>query len=174
MMKKDNSTNIFIVEDNNVFTMALKADIENTFSNIPLKIHSYETGEACMAQFKIENPDVVILDYHLNSKFPDAADGIKVLNWIKKENKNTNVIMLTGEDHIDIALKSLHHGASDYVVKTETKFKKINYSLSNIFKIIEAEAEAKKYKLMSVIFISGIIVIIGAIIVLQIFAPSLL
>ena len=96
-----------------------------------------------MEKFKEKKPKVVILDYNLSCEYPNAADGLKVLDWIKKENSETNVIMLTSDDHIDIAVKSFKHGASDYVVKTETKFKKINYSLSNLFKMMEAKSEAR-------------------------------
>lgn len=124
----------------------MKDDIEISFSDKSIKTQLYETGEACMEKFKKEKPQVVILDYNLSSKYPDAANGIKVLEWIKKENKETFVIMLTSNDHIDIAIKSFHHGASDYVVKTETQFMKINYSLNNFFKIMEAKSDSIKYK----------------------------
>lgn len=102
-MKKTNQKTIFIVEDNKVFTLALKADIESAFKNMPINIQSFETGEECMEKFKDENPQIVILDYNLNSQYPDAVDGIKVLDWIKKSNSETNVIMLTGDDSLDIA-----------------------------------------------------------------------
>lgn len=165
--------NIFIVEDNKVFAMALKADIETAFANMPIKIQSFETGEACMAKFKEEKPPVVILDYHLNGTNPDAADGIKILDWIKKENTATNVIMLTADDKIEIALKSFHHGASDYVVKTETKFKKINYSLLNIFNMMSAKSEVRKYKRWLIVLFLCIGLLVGGVITVQVLHPSL-
>src|SRR4051812_42625427 len=108
-MSKKNQTRIFIVEDNEVFRLALKGDIETAFPNKEIDIHSFETGELCMLEFKKEKPQVVILDYNLNSKHTDAANGINVLDWIKKEDKETNVIMLTSQDNIEIALKSFKH-----------------------------------------------------------------
>ena len=173
-MSKENQTNIFIVEDNNVFTLALKADIETTFKNRSIKISSFETGEACMEQFKNEKADVVILDYNLNSQIPDAANGIKVLDWIKKESPDSSVIMLTSEDSVDIASKSFKHGASDYVVKTETKFRKINYSLANLFKVIEAKNEAKKYKRMMFTVFAWIVALLVTITIIKIVNPTLL
>lgn len=165
--------NLFIIEDNNVFNQALKADIENTFANIPVNVHSFENGESCMKEFLILNPEIVILDYNLNSKQPDAVNGIKVLDWIKSKNPHTNVIMLTSEDDLDIALKSFHHGASDYIVKTETKFKKINYSLFNLFKIIESRVEAKWYKIVSITMAISIVIITAAVVLLQFINPDL-
>ena len=160
--------NIFIVDDNKIFTLALKADIENAFLDMPVEVQIFETGEKCMEIFKDEKPQVVILDYHLNSKYPDAADGIAVLDWIKKENHETNVIMLTVDDDMDIALQSFHHGAFDYVTKTETQFRKINFSLSNLFKVMEAKSYAKRYKHIVIGIFICIALLAGAVIAVQI------
>ncbi len=172
-MSKSNQINVFIVEDNELFRLTLKSEIESTFIKMPIKIHSFGTGEDCMKKFKEERPQVVVLDYNLNSKQADAANGIKVLDWIKKENPETNVIMLTGEDNLEIALKAFKHGASDYVVKTETKFRKINYSLFNIFRTIEAKKEARSYKKLSVLLFFCLALLVGFLIAIQVFGPSL-
>jgi len=172
MSKKQ--TTIFIVEDNRVFRLALKADIEVAFANMPIKIHLFETGESCMQEIKKEKPQIVILDYNLNSTVPNAADGIKILDWIKRESYETKVIMLTADDHIDIALKAFHHGASDYVVKTDTKFSKINYSLFNLIKMMEATNEAKKYKYLSGVLMLCAGILLGSIVAIQLVNPSVL
>lgn len=165
-MKK--SINIFIVDDNKVFSLALKADIESVFENIPIKVYLFETGEKCMRRFLQVMPEFVILDYYLNSKDEAADNGIKILDWIKKENNETNVILLTSDDHIDIALESFKHGASDYIVKTETQFQKINYSLLNFFKIREEKSYAKRYKWMLVALFFGIGIMVTALIAFQV------
>lgn len=144
-METNNSITIYIVEDNKLFAFALKEDIEIAFENMPVKIKTFETGETCMVKFREENPQVVILDYSLNTKHPDAANGIEVLDDMKKVNPETYVIMLTSNDQLDIAIKSFKHGACDYVVKTDTKFQKIIFSLHNIFKIMEAKNDSEKY-----------------------------
>ena len=173
-MNTKNQINIFIVEDNKVFTLALKADIETSFANKLIKIHLFERGESCMKKFKEVKPQVVILDYHLNGKYPNAADGIQILDWIKKENPSTSVIMLTCDDNIEIASTSFKHGASDYVVKTETQFRKVNYSLLNLFKMVEANNEMRKYRHAIVLFVGLIALLIIGVIAIQIFDPSLI
>lgn len=164
-----NQINIFIVDDNKVFSLALKADIENIFKNMFIKVYLFETGEKCMRRFLQVMPEFVILDYYLDSKDMAADNGIKILDWIKKENAETNVIMLTSDDHIDIALESFKHGASDYIVKTETQFKKINYSLLNLFKLMEEKSYAKNYKWLIVALFLGIGMLITGIVVYQLF-----
>lgn len=163
-----NQINIFIVEDNKVFMLTLKADIESTFIEMPICIHTFENGEECIENFNEIKPQIVILDFHLNAKNPKAADGIAVLDWIKIENPETKVLILTGDDNIEIALKSFKHGASDYIVKTDTQFRKVIYSLFNFFKLIEANNDTKKYKTLAIGLFVCLALLIGGLIVLDI------
>ena len=165
-MKTQNPINIYIVEDNNVFALSLKAYIKTAYTNQLIQISLFETGEACMIKFKEEKPLVVILDYHLNSLHPEAVDGIEVLDLIKKESPDTNVVILTSDDNIDIAIKSFKHGACDYVIKSETQFMQINYSLLNIFKIIKEKSEIVKYKYIVKLFMIFIGVQLGIVLIL--------
>ena len=169
-----NQMDVFIVEDNAVFSLALKGELENSLPGHSLRIQTFETGEACKKKFIELKPEVVILDYNLNSKFTEAANGLVILDWIKKENPETNVIMLSGVDNIEIAVKSFKHGAADYVVKTETQFKKINYSLVNLFKMISADRRAKRYKRIVLGMSAFLGVMIGLVIAIQIFRPLFL
>lgn len=168
-MSLKNKINVFIVDDDKVFRLALIENIKNAFKKFPVLIYPFETGEECMEEFNIIQPDVVILDYHLNGKYAKAADGIEILDRIKKQNPETNVIMLTIDDNMDVALNSFHHGAVDYVVKkTETQFKKINQALLNLFKMMEAQSYQKRYKqLVTVIYIC-VAILVGVIIAVRI------
>lgn|GEM_PF-882389 len=172
-MNKIKQINIFIIDDNRVFSLALKANIELTFPKMDVKIHLFDIGEKCKTMFKLIIPELVILDYNLNSEYPSASSGIKVLEWVKKENQETNVIMLTSEENVDIAVKAFLQGASDYVVKTPTQFNKVNYSLKNIFKIMETRIEARKYKRQRVALFVCIALLVVGIISIQMLSFSL-
>lgn len=169
---KNKLIKIFIVEDNDVFAMTLKADIENYFDNKNIEIQVFKTGEDSWASFKKDKPQVVILDYNLNSKTPDAMDGNAVLVWYKRENPNTKVILLTSEDHAEIAIESFRIGAFDYVVKNESQFKRIHYSLFNLFNLIKAENESGVYR--NIVIAIGILLalVLGGVAALY-FTPTL-
>lgn len=169
-MNTKTQINIFIIEDNKAFAHALKANIETAYEKMSINTQIFETGEKCMLKFKEVKPQVVILDYYLNSKHPEAVDGIKILDWIKKENSETNVILLTSDDTLDIAIKSFKHGASDYIVKTETQFTKINYSLSNLFKMIKAKSDVIKFKYTIKLLLYFIALQVAVVIAILIFA----
>ena len=72
-----------------------------------------------------ENPDVVILDYYLNTVQKDAADGMEILQDIKKQNRNTQIIMLSSQESYAKAAQTLAKGAVQYVIKDEKAFEKI-------------------------------------------------
>lgn len=76
-MNISKQVNIFIVDDNKSFSLALKGFIETTFNKILLKINIFETGEKCMERFVQLMPDLVILDYSLNSNSSGVANGLQ-------------------------------------------------------------------------------------------------
>lgn len=158
---KNKPIRIFIVEDNDVFAMTLKADIENHFSNMPLEIQLFKTGEDSWEKYKSDKPQVVILDYNLNSKTPDAMVGNDVMVWFKRENPNIKIILLTSVDNVEIAIQSFRIGAFDYVVKGATQFERIHYSLFNIFNLVRAESDSNVYKNLVIAMVFCFALVIG-------------
>ena len=76
-------------------------------------------------------PCVVILDYYLNSKEKDAANGIDILKEIKTKNKALPVIMLSSQKSYGVAAQSIGYGAIYYVLKGEKAFEEV-------FSLVEA------------------------------------
>ena len=70
-------------------------------------------------------PDIVILDYNLNSVQKDAANGMKIMEAIKKLNRDIPVILFSSQDAYSVALQSISKGATQYVIKDEEAFDKI-------------------------------------------------
>lgn len=61
--------------------------------------------------------DVVILDMNFNGLVNTGNEGIFWLNKIKTQNQNVDVILITAYGDIDLAIRSLKQGASDFIVK---------------------------------------------------------
>jgi len=61
--------------------------------------------------------DLVILDMNFNSVINTGNEGIYWLNKIKETSKETSVILITAYGDIDLAIRSLKIGASDFLVK---------------------------------------------------------
>ncbi|MES1223479.1 MAG: response regulator, partial [Bacteroidota bacterium] len=64
-----------------------------------------------------DNFDMILLDMNFNSSINTGNEGIFWLNEIKKTKPETSVIMITAYGDIDLAVRSLKEGASDFVVK---------------------------------------------------------
>ena len=97
-----------------------------------LKVSIEPRGDTAEARILAEQPDLVILDYHLNGINPTAINGIEALDEIKKINSNIPVVMLSSQDKIEVAVNCMHHHAFDYVVKSETAFMRLQKIIETI------------------------------------------
>jgi signal transduction histidine kinase len=71
-----------------------------------------ENGEDALHQFRQLRPPIVLTDI----KMPEM-DGIELLQHIKAESPDTEVIMFTGHGDMELAIKSLKYDATDFVTK---------------------------------------------------------
>ena len=127
-MNTRKSVNIFVVDDD---VMYLKM-IEIEFLQYPgFKLETYATGEICIENLSHE-PDLIILDYHLDGIDKHAMNGIQTLDKIKEINPGIPVVMLSAQDNIEVAINCIHHKAFDYIVKSETAFLRLQKVISSI------------------------------------------
>ena len=113
---------IFIVDDEPLLSEMLTDYLKGKHAGF--SIACFPTGEACL-QSMYEEPDVVVLDYHLNSREKDAANGIDILKEIKKRNPALPVIILSSQENYGTAAKTIMHGAVHYVIKSQDAFDEI-------------------------------------------------
>jgi len=132
---------IFLVDDDALFLKSLEIEFIQHGDFI---IETYSTGELCVENLS-HNPDVIILDYHLDGIDITAMNGIETLDRIKTSNENISVIMLSSQDKIDVAINCMHHKAFDYVVKSETAFMRLQKIISRIFSYKKMEKELNWY-----------------------------
>jgi two-component system OmpR family response regulator len=141
---------VFLVDDDKMFLASLKNSLKQKFGSI-LKVSEYSTGEECLQhifQFHPldDRPDIVILDYYLNDeKHPEAADGMKVLKELKSVSNDIIVIMLSGQDKLQVAMDSVKNGAFEYIAKSESAFVRTQNTLKNAIDSIKSARENSKY-----------------------------
>lgn len=121
---KTQGLNLFIVDDNMLMVTALKQYLTNKFG-VSVQISTFKDGESCLKVVD-KNTDIVILDY-----FMEGKNGLEILKLIKEINPKTEVIMLSSNEDIALAIESFRTGATDYVVKGPSSWKKVA-SLVNI------------------------------------------
>ena len=132
---------LFLVDDDAMFLKSLEIEF---LQHADFIIETFATGELCIENL-IHNPDVIILDYHLNGIDKNAMNGIATLDKIKNFNQDIPVVMLSSQDKIDVAINCMHHRAFDYVVKSETAFVRLQKIITTIFRYKKMEKTLNWY-----------------------------
>ena len=145
-MKKENIIKLFLVDDDALFLKSLEIEFMEhaDFTAETYTIQTFATGELCIENLAL-NPDVIILDYHLDGIDANAMNGLETLDKIKAFNQDFPVVMLSSQDKIDVAINCMHHKAFDYVVKSETAFLRLQKIISTIFQYKKMEKELSWY-----------------------------
>ena len=138
---KNEKIKLFLVDDDAVFLKSLEIEF---LQHADFIIEPYSTGELCLSYLK-RNPDIIILDYHLNGVVKNAMTGLETLDKIKAFNPDIPVVMLSSQDKIEVAIDCMHHRAFDYVVKSETAFVRLQKIITTIFKYKKMEKELNWY-----------------------------
>ncbi len=140
-MKNDTKIKLFLVDDDAVFLKLLEIEF---LQHADFTVETYATGELCVAHLS-RCPDLIILDYHLDGMDKNAMNGIETLDKIKSFNSDIPVVMLSSQDKIDVAINCMHHRATDYVVKSETAFMRLQQIITNIFSYRKMEKTLNWY-----------------------------
>lgn len=140
-MNNEKKIKLFLVDDDALYLKSLEIEF---LQHADFTIKTFPTGELCMENIA-ENPDVVILDYQLDGIDKTAMNGMETLDKIKSFNSDIPVVMLSSQDKIDVAIDCMHHKATDYVVKSETAFIRLQQILTTIFHFKKIEKELNWY-----------------------------
>lgn len=132
---------IFLVDDDPLFLKSLEIEFTQNTESL---IRTFSTGEQCLASVS-ENPDVIILDYYLDSVEKDAINGLQTLDKIKELYPEIPVIMLSSQDKIEVAVNCMKHQAFDYFVKSETAFIRLQKAITTIFHFQKIEKALSWY-----------------------------
>lgn len=111
-MQLKNASILIVDDDPDVLTavwLLLKAEVkeavrEKNPENIPTLLNS-------------KHFDVILLDMNFKSAVHSGNEGLYWLKKIKAEKRDTDVIMITAYGDIDLAVRSLKEGATDFILK---------------------------------------------------------
>ncbi len=137
---------IFIVDDDPVLAEMLKDHLTKMTS---YELFVFDSGEECLKNLS-EKPGIIFLDFYLNSVNKDALDGLEILQEIKKVDPEVDVVILSGQDKIEVAVKTMQYGAFDYIVKGESAFYRAEKVVFNIYRYKKLQGNAAKYKNLSI------------------------
>ena len=103
-----NNRPILLVDDEEDIRDVLSVSI----TDMGYTVHTAENGDQALEIFRRIDPPIVMTDI----KMP-GMDGLGLLQIIKRENPDTEVIMITGHGDMNLAIKSLKFEATDFITK---------------------------------------------------------
>jgi two-component system, OmpR family, response regulator len=128
-MNTENKIKLFLVDDDAVYLRLLEIEF---LRHGDFVIETFSSGELCLEKLS-HGPDVIVLDYHLDSHGSHGINGLETLDKIKTFNSDIHVLMLSSQDKIEVAVNCMRHRAFDYIVKSETAFMRLQHNISTIF-----------------------------------------
>lgn len=140
---------IFLVEDNEMFSQTVKIGVAKRAG---YEVITFGTGEKMFEYLEKEKsvPDIIVLDYILNSVDSYAKNGGEILELLRTKYKgqiaNAPVIMLSASTDVKDAVDLLKRGAKDYILKDAAFLDNLVKSLENIIELKALRAEMSLYK----------------------------
>lgn len=141
--------NILIVDDNK----SILSTLEILLSPIFQTVTAISNPNQIPAELRKLDYNLVILDMNFQAGVNTGNEGIFWLEKIKESNPDVSVVMITAYGDIDIAVKALKAGASDFILKPWDNNKlvatlklaiQLNFSKKEVSKLRERETELKK------------------------------
>lgn len=111
MLLKD--ANILVIDDDEDVLTALRLLLKSVVKNVVVS----KNPNQIRSLLEKDNFDIVILDMNFDSVVHTGNEGIYWLNKIKEYNSKIDIVLITAYGDIDLAIRSLKEGASDFLVK---------------------------------------------------------
>lgn len=104
---------VLIIDDDTDVLVALRLLVKSSVQEVAVE----KNPNNIPSLLGTNSYDVIILDMNFNGLVNTGNEGIFWLNKIKKLNPKADVILITAYGDIDLAIRSLKEGASDFIVK---------------------------------------------------------
>lgn len=114
---------VFIVEDNPAYAETLKNFLKSGFPGIK-EVKIFPVGETCLLELN-RNPDLIIIDYFLDTKYHDAETGLETIKKIRAERPELNIIVLSSQQDIEVVLEAVKKYNCSYVKKDNEAFDRV-------------------------------------------------
>lgn len=105
--------NILIIDDDSDILLAAHMLLKRHFAHV----QTTTSPHRIQTLFEKDHYDVVLLDMNFARGRETGSEGIRWLKYIRQNLPTTQVIMITAHGEIELAVKAMKEGASDFVVK---------------------------------------------------------
>jgi DNA-binding NtrC family response regulator len=141
--------NILVIDDNKSILTTLEILLLPEFNDVTL----LSNPNQILRELSKKDYNLVVLDMNFSAGINTGNEGIYWLSRIKESNPEISVVMITAYGDIDLAVKALKAGASDFILKPWDNNKllatlklaiQLNMSKEMVKQLREREKELKK------------------------------
>ena len=105
--------NILIIDDNEAMLVSLRMLLKNVFEDVQTSTNP----NAIPTLMRRKRPEVVLLDMNFGRGINNGNEGLFWLKEIKHTEPDVAVVLFTAYADIDLAVRGIKEGASDFIVK---------------------------------------------------------
>lgn len=132
---------ILVVDDNKSVLTALEMLLAGIFK----KVITISNPNRILSTLEGENVDVLLLDMNFSAGINTGNEGIFWLGEVRKNFKDLPVVLFTAYADIELAVKAVKEGATDFVVKPWDNAKLVATLLS-AYRLKESRSEVKQLR----------------------------
>lgn len=124
--------NLHLIVDTKLYAESLKRSLEDILEE-GTRVQMFTNKEVYIDEIKKidHKPDVIVLDYSLNKVSKENMDYLHTMDRIKQISPKSVIIILSNEEDMEAAKKTLQYGATDYILKDQFAFSHIAASVKN-------------------------------------------
>jgi DNA-binding NtrC family response regulator len=137
---------ILIVNDNKNVLASLRILLENYFKTVT----TLSSPEQIYTLLREVAPDIVLLDMNFSAGINSENEGLFWLSEIKKQDANLSVVLSAAYVNIDLAVKALKRGATDFVIKPWNNAKLVA-TLKTAYSLRELQNRVKQLREQQII-----------------------
>lgn len=130
---------ILIIDDDPEVLLSLQLFLKRHFS----LVQAERRPEKLPQILKKEDFDIILLDMNFSTGATDGTEGIRWLNKALEISPSAHVIMITAYGHIEMAVKAIKEGATDFISKPWQN-EKLLATVKSTFQLSQSRKEVQK------------------------------
>ncbi len=136
--------NVLIVDDNPHILSSLPLLLSPHFN----MIRTLEGPEQVLSVIEADHFDLIMLDMNFSPGAIDGQEGIGCLQSVLQYDPGALIVLLTGSESVDMAMKGIQAGAADFVMKPWNP-EKLVLNLKILLRLRHLEDELKRLTVLS-------------------------
>jgi DNA-binding NtrC family response regulator len=132
---------LLVVDDNKSILSAIEILLQDDFD----EIKSITSPNQLPSLLESGNFDIVLLDMNFSAGVNTGNEGLYWLSRIKELKSEAEVVLFTAYGDVELAVKALKNGASDFILKPWDN-EKLRTTLLNVYKLQQSKKEIKNLK----------------------------